>query len=500
MTKSFSLITQPWIPVTGLDKKSLREIFSTPFPSIGGNPIEKISLFKFLLAIVQSAATPQDEKEWLNLTAEGLAVKALSYLQSHESLFDLYGSTPFLQMPQVNTITPKPFSVVVPEIASGNTTVLTQTQTSRNFTDAELALHLLTLQNFALGGKKTDNSLVLTNGYKGKSKSGRPGSALEQSGLLHTYVHGQNIWETLWLNLWTKDQLQSDKAKVFFPSGMGKAVWEKMPVGEDCATAKILRGSLLGRLVPLSRFCLIKNQDIHLTEGIQYPNSKDNIYDPTVSVTLGDKPRVLVVNPMKRPWRELTAILSTIQSQPNLYCAQLAIFNRHCRTLLNAGIPSSKDVHYWSGGLRVSSKAGEQFVSGADDYVESSFRISLKELFEKTWYSLFCKEIERLNGKAKQLNYRIQQYCKDMKLDAPISKLGENLFWAQTEMLCQDIIDACIADNISEQTQSFNAIHQKVSDISGQIYSDLCPNSTTRQLASWTKYHPNFSYIGKKGL
>ena len=57
MTKSFSLISQPWIPVTGLGKKSLREIFSTPFSSIGGNPIEHISLFKFLLAIAQSASS-----------------------------------------------------------------------------------------------------------------------------------------------------------------------------------------------------------------------------------------------------------------------------------------------------------------------------------------------------------------------------------------------------------------------------------------------------------
>ena len=73
MTKSFSLISQPWIPVTGFDKKSLREIFSTPFPSIGGNPIEQISIFKILLAIAQSAITPKDEKDWLSLTADGLS-------------------------------------------------------------------------------------------------------------------------------------------------------------------------------------------------------------------------------------------------------------------------------------------------------------------------------------------------------------------------------------------------------------------------------------------
>ena len=500
MTKSFSLISQPWIPVTGLGKKSLREIFSTPFSSIGGNPIEHISLFKFLLAITQSAVTPKDENEWLNLTAEKLAQKALMYLQNHENCFDLYGPRPFLQMPQVKTIAPKPFAVVVPEIASGNTTVLTQSQTTRNFSDAELALHLLTLQSFALGGKKTDNSLILTKGYKGKSKSGKPGCSLEQSGLLHTYVQGQNIWETLWLNLWTEDQLLSDKARVLFPSGKGQVVWEKMPEGEDCATAKMLRGTLLGRLVPLGRFCLIKDQDIHLTEGIQYPNSKDNIYDTTASVTLGDKPRVLIVNPMKRPWRELTSILSTVQSQPTLYCAQLSIFNKHCQTLLNADRQHlSKEVHFWSGGLRVSNQAGEQFVSGSDDYVESNFRLSLQELTESAWYSLFCKEIQSLNIKASKLNKSIRLYCQDMKLDGNVAKLGENLFWTQAETLCQNIIDACAESNVLEQTQSLKVIHQKVSEITNQIYSSLCPNSTSRQLMSWTKFHPNFSPLGKRG-
>lgn len=501
MTKSFSLISQPWIPVTGFDKKSLREIFSTPFPSIGGNPIEQISIFKLLLAIAQSAITPKDEKDWLSLTAEGLAAKTLEYLHDHENNFDLYGTTPFLQMPQVASIPPKPFAVVISEIASGNTTVLTQTQTIRNYTDAELALYLVTMQNFAFGGKKTDNSLILTKGYNGKSKSGKPACSLEQSGLLHTYVQGQDIWETLWLNLWTENQLQTEKARALFPSGKGRAAWEKMPTGEDCSTAKLLRSSLLGRLVPLCRFCLIENQDIHLTEGIQYPSSKDHVFDTTVSITLGDKPKVLIVNPMKRPWRELTAILSTVQTQPTLYCAQLSIFNHHCRTLLNSNHQHLfKDVRFWSGGIRVSNKAGEQFVSGSDDYVASSFKLSLQELCESAWYSLFCEEIHWLNVKAKKLERCIHSYCEDMKLDTAITKLGENLFWTKVETLCQNIIDACAEKNHFEQQRAIKKIHLKVSEILTNIYSDLCPYNTSRQLMSWTKFHPNFSPAGKRKL
>ena len=500
MNKSFSLVSNPWLPVVGYGEKSLYEIFSNPFPLIGGNPIEHVSIFKLLLAIAQSAITPKDEKEWLDLTAEGLAREALKYLQFHENKFNLYGPEPFLQMPVVKGVGAKPFSVVVPEIASGNTTVLTQTQTNRVLSDAELTLNLLTLQSFALGGKKTDNSLVLTSGYKGKKASGKPGCSLEQSGLLHTYVQGENIWETLWLNLWTQEQLETEKMQTIFPFGRGQAPWEKMPQGEDCDTAKMLKGSLLGRLVPLCRFCLIENQNIHLTEGIQYSSSKEGIVDTTASLTLGDKPKALLVNPMKRPWRELTAILSTNLSSPALSCTQLTIFNRHSRTLSTADPNNQyKQVHYWSGGLRVSNKAGEQFVSGSDDYVDSSFRLSLKELTDFTWFTLFSEEINQLNQKAKRLEKCIRGYCEKMKMDTEIAKFGESKFWLQTETLCQNIIDCCVEKDLAKQKQHFKSLHQKIFRISEEIYSDLCPYTTSKQLMAWTKYHPNSSYARKRG-
>lgn len=87
-----------------------------------------------------------------------------------------------------------------------------------------------------------------------------------------------------------------------------------------------------------------------------------------------------------------------------------------------------------------------------------------------------------------------------MKLDTAITKLGENLFWTKVETLCQNIIDACAEKNHFEQQRAIKKIHLKVSEILANIYSDLCPYNTSRQLMSWTKFHPNFSPAGKRKL
>ena len=82
MENKFNLVDEPWIPVTGKGLASLSDIFSNEnITSLGGNPIQKIALTKFLLAIVQSAYTPVDEKDWEILTTAGMAEKGLAYLK-----------------------------------------------------------------------------------------------------------------------------------------------------------------------------------------------------------------------------------------------------------------------------------------------------------------------------------------------------------------------------------------------------------------------------------
>ena len=80
----FNLIDEPWIPVVGKGKVGLRQIFADEsIAALGGNPVEKIAVFKLLLAIAQSAITPKDESEWKSLGVNGLQKRVSDYLDKY---------------------------------------------------------------------------------------------------------------------------------------------------------------------------------------------------------------------------------------------------------------------------------------------------------------------------------------------------------------------------------------------------------------------------------
>ena len=264
---SFNLIVNSWIPVAGLGRISLTDVFTHPeYRALGGNPTQKIALMKLLLAIAQAACTPRDEAAWKSLGAEGMAKACLEYMENWYDRFDLYGERPFLQMPGIVRAAVQPYGAVAPDIATGNTTVLLRSQVERPLSDADKTLLLLEQMAFALSGKKADNSIVLTQGYtrkkndKGKPSSAKPGSAVGHMGLLHNFWQGETLQTTLWLNLLSEQSIIDSR---LFPDGVGIAPWENMPMGEDCPVARKLRTSFQGRLIPLGRFCLLKDDGLH---------------------------------------------------------------------------------------------------------------------------------------------------------------------------------------------------------------------------------------------
>jgi CRISPR system Cascade subunit CasA len=156
MENRFNLVGEAWIPVAGVGRVSLWQIFENPqYRSLGGNPVQRIALTKLLLAIAQAAATPTDEQAWRTLGAEGLARSCLAYLDRWHERFYLYGEQPFLQMPAIGAAALQSYGAVLPEVSTGNTTVLNHGQVERRLDDGEKALLLISLMGFALSGKKT---------------------------------------------------------------------------------------------------------------------------------------------------------------------------------------------------------------------------------------------------------------------------------------------------------------------------------------------------------
>ena len=358
MENHFNLIDEPWIPVVDHGHVSLKQLFSHPdYRSLGGNPVQKIALLKLLLAIAQSAATPKNEAEWKALGAEGLAQCCLRYLDKWYDRFYLYGAQPFLQMPSISAAKIQPYGAVLPEVSTGNTTILNQTQVQRELDDGAKARLLVVLMGFALSGKKVDNSVVLTPGYlgkqnaKGKPSTGKPGPSVAHMGLLHNFLMGTDVQQTLWLNLFTLEHIETMN---IYPAGLGAAPWESMPTGEDCDQARRLKSSLMGRLISLCRFCLLTKEGLHYSEGIAHPNYKEGVTDPSTAIDhSGKAPKALWVNPDKRPWRELTALLRLFgfSDSNGVECWQV-------QKALDRARMVTDTFAIWSGGLMVSSNAG----------------------------------------------------------------------------------------------------------------------------------------------
>jgi len=486
LENAFNLIDEAWIPVADVGRVSLRHVFTHPeYRALGGSPVQKIALLKLLQALAQAAATPDDTTAWKALGWQGMAARVCDYLDEWHDHFYLYGVNPFLQMPAIARAAIKPFGAVLPDVATGNTTVLTQSQSEKVMDDADKALLLLVQMSFALGGKKTDNSVVLSDGYRGKTKdngkgmTGKPGPGVAFKGLLHTFCSGTSLQKTIWLNLFTHEEIADLKS---YPNGLGTAPWQQMPQGEDCTTAKNLKNALMGRLIPLSRFCLLTEQGLHYSEGLAHANYKEGVTDPSVAVDhSGKEAKVRWADPERRPWRELTGLLSFMGREASRFdCIQLRLAMKKAQSL-------EEEIAVWSGGLRVSSNAGEQYVTGLDDAVESLCWLQ-PNIWGEIWFARFKEEMGELDRLAKTLYGCVMSYYKTLLVDGANSAAqATHLFWQLCERQAQALLNNCDDLAICHQ------LRRQFADHAMQIFNQACPHQTARQLDAWAKAKPNFA-------
>ncbi|NNM58936.1 MAG: type I-E CRISPR-associated protein Cse1/CasA [Legionellales bacterium] len=483
----FNLIDEPWIPIVDIGNVSLKQVFSYPeYRALGGNPIQKIALTKLLLAIAQSSYTPENDEDWSSLQPIGLAHHCLNYLEKWHDRFYLYGDKPFLQIPAINKAAVQNFGAVMPEISSGNTTILTQSQIEKKLTDADKALLILTLMGFGLGGK-ADNTIVLSSTYQGKqNKKGNPstcnsGAAIGASGFLHNFLQNNTLHKTLWHNLFTHEQISSLRN---YPEGIGKAPWEEMPISEDCHVAQALKSSLIGRLIPVSLFCLLTEIGLHNSEGIAHPGYKEGCFDPSICVNYSSKaPKAIHVDPEKRPWRSLTTLLSFLSELNN------QAFGFECQQLhltLKRMMTHEEKFILWSGGLKISGGVTRKhYISGSDDFIESTIQLHTHDIGE-TWFSNLQLEMEKLDHLSKIIYSATCAYFKNQKTDGvKQAKAASNLLWQLCERRSQELINGC------DDLEKVAALRQAFANFALTAYDSYCPKETARQLDAWAKNRPN---------
>ena len=453
--------------------------------TLGGTSLQKIAVLKLLLAIAQAAATPEDDAAWQALGPAGLAQACLDYLKKHRGAFWLHGDKPFLQMPAVRAAKLTPYGSIMPEIASGNTTVHTQMQVEAPQSEAQRALLLLVNLSCCFSGKNVDKTVVLSPGFS-KSASAKAGPAICSLGLLHTFLTGRSLQETLWLNLLTMETI---RAHPYWSEGLGVPPWEDMPEGEDCPVARALCKSYMGRLVPLARFCLLEDAGLRYVEGIQHPDYLEGATDPSMTGDMsGTKPKMLWADPEKRPWRLLTALLSFLESGGT---------GKMCCPLLQMGIPRLRDADVprfgiWCGGIKTRSNAGQQYLSGNDDVVDSELMFETSMLKE-SWYMNMKINMAVLDSMAKALYGAVSGYFKEAKAGNAddLAKRATSQFWQRAERHFAALSIACMDTGGAGCPASIRAIAAEIDT----VYSNLCPQDTARQLQAWAAHRPRLGKL-----
>lgn len=489
--KSFNLIDEPWIPVAAeKELRSLRAIFSgTPPRDLSGNPVEKIVLFRFLLSIAHASVTIADTDAWRQLTPQQLAESACKYLDEHHELFDLYDpEKPFLQFPKLAKMGKiEDCSTLKAEVATGNRSVLTAWSQAKNNTSIEKAMTLLCSCGYGRGGKKYDSSIVLTKGYI-KGKTGKAGTLLGSYGYLHAYMKGEDLWESLKFNMFTEEEI---KALKWYPAGMGRPCWENMPAGEDDLRAKEYRNSYFGRIFPLDKFLLFKDNGVIKTDGISYLDSRENIPEPAITVFQDGKDyKTIWAKTDKRPWRQLTALLSFLGDRSKYpYTISLALQKLR-------GCPR-KTITVWFGGAEVSSNSGEQYFSGKNDYIESVFSFPAEHMGSQE-FSRFEDIMLKTEKTAKSLYVSVAEYHKQMNNDlgADHASRATTLFWEQMEKRAQIIIDIAFSENFSEEMEEAEIAEWR--KLVYRIYDEICPHSTARQMSAYVQANPRYRKAEKE--
>ncbi|MDO5531466.1 type I-E CRISPR-associated protein Cse1/CasA, partial [Sutterella sp.] len=265
--KSFNLSTEKWLKLARQPPVSLIDFFNlVKAPVLEGTPIERLSVFRLLLAILQRACRPKTEVQIKQMNIEKMKSEARAYLTEHMDEFDIYDEKkPFLQYTDAFCKDVLPSGKFVIGVAGKSAVVLREGTFTRNIGCAEEAYVLLTQLVMGTGGKKVKNNIRI-------KKTGTPPSspAMGKNGWLHIYPLGDDLFDTLRINLISEMEI---KQKIpYLTSGIGIPPWEKMPMDLEGDEGEIYKNSLIGRLIPLAFYCHFDKGKFHIVRGLSYSN------------------------------------------------------------------------------------------------------------------------------------------------------------------------------------------------------------------------------------
>ena len=464
-----NLTYAPWIPIIRDDgtreRVSLIALFKEgeSIRDLAVNPPQRIALMRLLICITQAALDgPQDEKDWFH-SQKNLAQNVIVYLEKWVHAFELYGSTPFIQAKDMEPLDNATLDKLNFNLSAGNNSVLFDHEASssgRVHGPEWCALMLLTFQCFSPGG------LIGTTQWGGNktTKTSEHAPAIEGS-MLHTYIRGENLLITTWMNLLTKKMIAE------FPGmNFGRPIWEDDNIlkGDPEAT-RISTASYLGRLVPLSRAIFLnKNKNFTLANGLSYPKLPAQREPCATVVRRGkgknEKDMYIAVNLSRHPWRELSSVLSLSKTS----IAGGAACLRHLIYI------KSDRVDIWTGGM--AADKGKIL-----DVAEWNFSLPI-EMLNTTELLVYEKGVELARKGEYSLREAVKAWHQEMAVDSKSISYEKALmrFWALLDKQYLVLI-RCICNSEPLGQAWFPIICRAMNT----GFSNSCPHTTPRQIQAF---------------
>lgn len=477
---SFNLVCEKWIPIEGGQKSSLLDVFSPNHKGvIGGNAIQKISLYKLLFCIAQDAVSLGNRDEWEKLEIDVFSELCIDYLNKYRDCFWLYGERPFLQYPELEykkDMEDKPILIsYIPDIAAENDTIIRDTQTSLPKDDSEKALFILSLVSYALGGKRISHPDKFRSkpDERGKNAKASPGLGSGNiAGYQHSFIICESIMQTVYYNYFTDDEIKEtgcNKDSTLPP-------WRKMPTLESSSYNELYRSSIWAWFISLSRAVLLTSEGIRYGENLVYTGKW---FEPFIS--LNQEGSVLIVDTTKKPWRNLPSLLveSNVAQNSGYRCFAISSHLKRVRESIN-------EFSIWSGGLRVRCTIGEQSIKQNDDFVESSMHFESSILGE-IFYGNLRNIIEYTNTIENDLINALRRYYYKLKFEKnnmEHTKRASNEFWNEMDRISQEFVDS------ADSEEKMKNMKNKIFYTSRNIYDCECTKVTARQIILWQKYRP----------
>jgi CRISPR system Cascade subunit CasA len=491
---TMNLVTNPWIPVIMTDGRpdaaSLESVFMNAHKirDLALRPHERISVMRLLLCVAQAALEgPANRADWQRYH-DRISPAAIDYLRQWEEHFAL---DRFLQVdikPVKVDSDDNWLSKLDCSLATGHNHALFDHGAApiRSFDLATLALNLLTFQAFSVGGTI---GVGLWNGKPTQGWKAYPKPANGHSehapcvagGMLHAFLVGSTLLETIHLNLLNKEVIQEALGE----NRWGRPVWEYMPAGpSDSAAIENSTRTYLGRLVPISRAIRLNTDGMVLANGLAYPAYKDGFREPCATIVLKLEKKVemrttLWADLNRATWRQLHALTVRRISQ-NGVSGPLALNN----------LDGDERFDLWAGGLVTDQ-------SKIIDTLESSFPNVPAALLSESGQRIYQDGVQYAEKASIRLWAAIQEYRESLgdKLSRPENKTRRNLmetqtsisFWTDVEQALTLLL-SLVKDPSALRVKVDYSVTQwgkSVIHAMRRAYEVACPRDTSRQIRAY---------------